>query len=160
MHTAYTRNAVFLVRDTAAYKSRGMPEGHTVGDVCGGGCGYTPTPDPSSLNPDTHAISKASGGQIQRDEHYSSSDKRGGGSERLCRVLQGGGGVWRVCSQPQCSRRVIVPSCATLVRFSQPLREAPRCKNMHGSALVGFTSCIVKYFRSRRSFISSPLWTP
>jgi len=28
------------------------------------------------------------------------------------------------------------------------------------SPLIGFTSCIVKSFRSRRSFISSPLWTP
>ena len=28
------------------------------------------------------------------------------------------------------------------------------------SSLIGFTSCIVKFFRSRRSFISSPLWTP
>ena len=26
--------------------------------------------------------------------------------------------------------------------------------------LIGCTSCIVKSFRSRRSFISSPLWTP
>jgi len=28
------------------------------------------------------------------------------------------------------------------------------------SSLVGFTSCIVKSFKSCRSFISSPLWTP
>jgi len=28
------------------------------------------------------------------------------------------------------------------------------------SSLIGFTSCIVKSVRSRRSFISSHLWTP
>jgi len=28
------------------------------------------------------------------------------------------------------------------------------------SSLIGCTSCIVKCFRSRSSFISSPLWTP
>jgi len=28
------------------------------------------------------------------------------------------------------------------------------------SSLLGYTSCIVKYFRSRSFFISSPLWTP
>ena len=27
-------------------------------------------------------------------------------------------------------------------------------------SLIGCTSCIIKSFRSRRSFISSPLWTP
>ena len=28
------------------------------------------------------------------------------------------------------------------------------------SSLIGCTSCIVKSFRSRRFFISSPVWTP
>jgi len=34
------------------------------------------------------------------------------------------------------------------------------CWQQYDVTLIGVTSCTVKAFRSRRSFISSPLWTP
>ena len=47
--------------------------------------------------------------------------------------------------------------CETLRPFSSG--EVHQLPLANHSSLIGCTSCIVKSFRSRSSFISSPLWT-
>ena len=65
---------------------------------------------------------------------------------------------------PCTSRRTCCPYAYVLITVLDvvPARDMPRDRQHPStySSLIGFTSCIVKSFRSRRSFISSPLWTP
>ena len=78
--------------------------------------------------------------------------------------LSGSGGA--VGRPPGCNRGFCVSQCA---KFHQALGilgvEWSCWSSSYGWSVEsrsdeGFTSCIVKSFRSRRSFISSPLWTP
>ena len=52
--------------------------------------------------------------------------------------------------------------CITQLKAQGPSRPCNESKEEEeeGSSLIGCTSCVVKSFRSRSSFISSPLWTP